>query len=139
MTDKEKANELDPLGKQFHDYIQRISQDRELYRMKAQVAKALAHESRLMIIEALYERDMCVGELSQLAQADQSTVSKHLSVLKNVGIVQDRKERSNKVYYHLRLPAVRGFLNLAQDVIQNNIPRPNFHAVRQASAQRGKA
>jgi ArsR family transcriptional regulator len=82
---------------------------------------------------------MCVGELSQLAQADQSTVSKHLSVLKNVGIVQDRKERSNKVYYHLRQPAVRGFLNLALDVIQSNIPRPNFHAVRQASSPRGKA
>jgi ArsR family transcriptional regulator len=138
MTEKKKANELDPLGKQFHDYIQRISQDRELYRMKAQVAKALAHESRLMIIEALYEKDMCVGELSQLAQADQSTVSKHLSVLKNVGIVQDRKERSNKVYYHLRLPAVRGFLNLALDVIQSNIPRPNFHAVHRTSAQPGK-
>lgn len=138
MKDKDKVNELNDLGKQFHDYIRRINQDRELYRMKAQVAKALAHESRLMIIDALYEKDMCVGELSQLAQADQSTVSKHLSVLKNVGIVQDRKERSNKVYYHLRVPAVRGFLNLAQDVIQSNIPRPNFHAVRRASTQRSR-
>jgi ArsR family transcriptional regulator, arsenate/arsenite/antimonite-responsive transcriptional repressor len=138
MTDKDKRDKLDDLGKQFYDYIQRITQDRELYRMKAQVAKALAHESRLMIIDALYEKDMCVGELSQLAQADQSTVSKHLSVLKNVGIVQDRKERSNKVYYHLRLPAVRGFLNLALDVIQSNIPRPNFHTTRRASTQREK-
>jgi DNA-binding transcriptional ArsR family regulator len=130
MTDIKTANQLDDLGKQFHDYIQRITQDRELYRMKAQVAKALAHESRLMIIEALYEKDMCVGELSELAQADQSTVSKHLSVLKNVGIVLDRKERSNKVYYHLRMPAIRAFLDLAMDVIQSNIPRSDFHATR---------
>jgi ArsR family transcriptional regulator len=138
MMETPNSDPPDDLGRQFHDYLQRIHQDRELYRMKVQVAKALAHESRLMIIEALYEKDMCVGELTQLIQADQSTVSKHLSVLKNVGIVQDRKERSNKVYYHLRIPAIRGFLDLAADVIQRNIPRPNFHAVRQAAAERGK-
>lgn len=140
MVDKEttnKRNHLD-LGKQFHDYIQSIQQDRELYRMQAQVAKALAHESRLMIINALYQQDMCVGELSELVQADQSTVSKHLSALKNAGIVQDRKERSNKVYYQLKVPAISGFYNLAMSVIQGNIPRPAFHAARQALAGTGE-
>ena len=130
MTDKETTNMTNDLGKKFHDYIQLIQQDRELYRMKAQVAKALAHESRLMIIEALYQKDMCVGELSELTQADQSTVSKHLSVLKNLGIVLDRKQRSNKVFYHLRMPSIRGFLDLAMEIIQSNIPRPDFHAAR---------
>lgn len=138
MTDKENTNSLNYIGKQFHDYVRCIQRDRELYRMKAQVAKALAHESRLMIIDALYEKDMCVGELSEMVQSDQSTVSKHLSVLKSIGIVQDRKERSNKVYYHLKVPAIRGFCDLAMGLIQNNIPRPDFHAVRKASAQRGK-
>ena len=136
MTDKEQANELDDLGKTFYDYIQRIKHDRELYRMLAQVAKALAHESRLMIIEALYQQDMCVSELSELAQVDQSTTSKHLSVLKNAGIVQDRKERSNKVYYHLKVPAVRGFFPLAMSIIHGNIPRPAFHAARKAAGER---
>jgi ArsR family transcriptional regulator, arsenate/arsenite/antimonite-responsive transcriptional repressor len=138
MMEKQDANTPDDFGRQFHDYLQRVREDRELYRMKAQVAKALAHESRLMIIDALYEKDMCVGELSQLVQADQSTVSKHLSVLKNLGVVQDRKERSNKVYYHLRLPAIRGFLDLAMEIIQRNIPRPTFHAVRRAATPREK-
>ena len=138
MTNKAKTDKLEVLGKKFHDYIQSIKRDRELYRMKAQVAKALAHESRLMIIDALHQKDMCVSELSELAQADQSTVSKHLSVLKNAGIVQDRKERSNKVYYHLKVPAIRGFGDLAMDVILDNIPRPAFHAARKASAEREK-
>ena len=138
MTDNRSRNTLDDLGKKFHAYIQRIKQDRELYKMQAQVAKALAHESRLMIIEALYQQDMCVGELSELAQADQSTVSKHLSVLRNAGIVQDRKERSNKVYYHLKVPAVRNFYSLAMSVIHNNIPRPGFHAARQALTEQEK-
>jgi ArsR family transcriptional regulator, arsenate/arsenite/antimonite-responsive transcriptional repressor len=139
MTDTENTNRGDDLGKLFHDYVQRIQQDKELYRMKAQVAKALAHESRLMIIDALYQKDMCVGELSEMVQADQSTVSKHLSVLKNIGIVQDRKERSNRVYYQLKVPAIRGFSDLAMRLIQNNIPRPAFHAARKAlAAQQGK-
>ena len=139
MIDNEETDQIDYLGKQFYDYVQKIKQDKELYRMKAQVAKALAHESRLMIIDALYQKDMCVAELTELAQADQSTVSKHLSVLKNAGIVQDRKERSNKVYYHLKVPAICGFNHLAIGVIQGNIPRPAFHAVRKALGERGKA
>jgi len=139
MTDTENTNRGDDLGKLFHDYVQRIQQDKELYRMKAQVAKALAHESRLMIIDALYQKDMCVGELSEMVQADQSTVSKHLSVLKNIGIVQDRKERSNRVYYQLKVPAIRGFSDLAMRLIQNNIPRPAFHAAHKAwAAEREK-
>ena len=123
-------------GKEFHNFISRIRDDRELYKMKAQVAKALAHESRLMIIDALGKKDMCVSELTEMVDVDQSTVSKHLSVLKTAGIVMDRKERSNKVYYHLRTPFIREFSVLAQGVIQGNLPRPSFHASRQAAVQR---
>ena len=52
------------------------------YEARATVAKALGHPSRLLILEALAEKDMCVCELTELVQADQSTVSKHLAVLK---------------------------------------------------------
>jgi ArsR family transcriptional regulator, arsenate/arsenite/antimonite-responsive transcriptional repressor len=124
-------NRPDALGKQFYQYIQKIIDERALYRLKAQVAKALAHESRLMIIDALYEKDMCVSELTEMIGTDQSTVSKHLSVLKQAGIILDRKEASNKVYYHLRFAVIRQFSELAMTVIQGNIPRAGFHALRQ--------
>ena len=137
MNDENNANDPgeNDSGKEFYDFISRIKDDRELYKMKAQVAKALAHESRLMIIDALGKKDMCVSELTEMVGVDQSTVSKHLSVLKTAGIVMDRKERSNKVYYHLRTPFIREFSTLAQSVIQGNLPRPAFHAARQAAAQ----
>lgn len=129
MVDKnEETADLETLGQQFHDYILQIRQDRELYKLKAQVAKALAHESRLMIIDALYEKDMCVSELTEMVGVDQSTVSKHLSVLKQAGIIMDRKESSNKVYYHLKMAAIRQFSDLAMALIQINIPRAAFHA-----------
>lgn len=132
MENQEQPNRPDNLGKQFYQYIQTIIDERALYRLKAQVAKALAHESRLMIIDALYEKDMCVSELTAMIGTDQSTVSKHLSVLKQAGIILDRKEASNKVYYHLRVAAVRHqFSDMAMAVIQGNLPRADFHALRQ--------
>jgi ArsR family transcriptional regulator, arsenate/arsenite/antimonite-responsive transcriptional repressor len=131
MTHDEQHNLSGAPGEQFYRYIQKIVDNRELYRLKARVAKALAHESRLMIIDALSEKDMCVSELTEMVGTDQSTVSKHLSVLKNAGIILDRKESSNKVYYHLRVALIRQFSELAMAVIQSNIPRGNFHELRQ--------
>jgi DNA-binding transcriptional ArsR family regulator len=131
MDNNGQRNFSDTSGEQFYRYIQKIIDNRELYKLKAGVAKILAHESRLMIIDALYEKDMCVSELTEMVGADQSTVSKHLSVLKHAGIILDRKESSNKVYYHLRVAAIRQFSELAIAVIQSNIPRTGFHALRQ--------
>ena len=137
MTDRtQKPEDLHKAGKKYIESLQKIKQQKELYKMKAQVAKALAHESRLMILDALYQRDMCVSELTELVGADQSTVSKHLSVLKNAGVVIDHKERSNKVYYRLKVPTIQNFSLLAMHVIRENIPTPGFHAARQTVAGR---
>ena len=64
------------------------------------VLKAIAHPSRLLIVEALGETPHCVCELTAMIGADTSTVSKHLSVLKSAGVVIDEK-RGNQVYYSL--------------------------------------
>jgi DNA-binding transcriptional ArsR family regulator len=94
--------------------------DREAYILKAKVAKALAHESRLMLIDALREKEMCVCDLVEMVGSDQSTVSKHLGILKNVGIVQDRRE-GNKVFYSLKTPCVLNFFQCALEVIRYSI------------------
>lgn len=130
----EKIEDLQDVGKRYIEYLEKIKQEKELYKMKAQVAKALAHESRLMILDALFKSDMCVSELTELVGADQSTVSKHLSVLKNAGLVIDHKERSNKVYYQLKVPTIHNFSLWAMQIIRDNIPRPGFHTARQLVA-----
>jgi len=94
--------------------------EKEAYVLKAKVAKALAHESRLMIIDALREREMCVCDLVELVGSDQSTVSKHLSILKNAGILEDRRE-GNKVFYALKTPCVLNFFQCAVDVIRSSL------------------
>jgi len=93
--------------------------DREIYKQKAIIIKAMAHPSRLMMIDALAEGERCVCELQQLVGADLSTVSKHLSVMKSAGIVADRKE-GLKVFYRLRVPCVLRFFDCVEAVLRSN-------------------
>ncbi len=91
-----------------------------LYEARAKVAKALAHPSRLLMLDALAERDMCVCELTELVGADQSTVSKHLSVLKNVGIVNDRKE-GVMTFYKLKMRCVQGIWTCIEAALKEHV------------------
>ena len=61
------------------------------FEARAAVVKALAHPTRLFIVEELSRGARCVADLTNLIGADMSTVSKHLAVLRNVGIVEDDK------------------------------------------------
>lgn len=95
-------------------------QSQQLYEARAKVAKALAHPSRLLILDALAEKAMCVCELTELVGADQSTVSKHLAVLKNAGIVADRKD-GVMTYYSLKVACLRGFWTCVEGVLKQNL------------------
>ncbi len=78
------------------------------YKAKAQVLKALAHPSRLLMVDDLSRGERCVYELAELVGAQMATVSRHLSLLKNAGIVEDEK-RGMQVFYSLKVPCVLNF------------------------------
>ncbi len=92
----------------------------EHYEARARIAKALANPSRLCMLDALAEREMCVCELTELIGADQSTVSKHLAVLKQAGLIGDRREGS-KVFCRLKVTCLRGFWNCIETVLKKNL------------------
>jgi ArsR family transcriptional regulator len=92
-------------------------QSQAKYDAKATIIKAMAHPTRLLIIEKLSLREHCVCELTEMVGADTSTVSKHLTVLKNAGIVSDEK-RSQMVYYNLVMPCALNFLACLDTAIQ---------------------
>ncbi len=87
------------------------------YEHRSKVIKALAHPSRLYIVDKLAEREHCVNELTSLVGSEMSTVSKHLSVLKNAGVVKDEK-RGASIYYSLRVPCILNFFKCADAVIE---------------------
>jgi len=86
------------------------------YEARAKILKAMAHPSRLLIIDELRKQERCVNELTEMVGADTSTVSKHLSVLKNAGLVTDEK-RANCIYYTLRCPCILDFIGCVEDVL----------------------
>ncbi len=94
--------------------------DQSVFKQQARILKALANESRLMIIDKLAEGECSAGELVDLVGSDQSTVSRHLSVLRNHGIVDDRRE-GNVVYYKLLTPCVLNFFSCTAQVIKDRI------------------
>lgn len=92
---------------------------RERYEARARVIKALAHPARLMMVDELKAGPRCVCDIREVVGSDLSTVSKHLLVLKNAGIVQDEK-RGVQVYYRLRCPCVIDFFECAEKVLVTN-------------------
>ncbi len=83
---------------------------------RARVLKALAHPSRLFIVDELSRGERCVCELTEMIGADVSTVSKHLSLLKAAGVVIDDK-RGAQVFYRLRVPCILNFFGCVEAVL----------------------
>jgi ArsR family transcriptional regulator len=100
--------------------MQKLTQsNRDAYERKAQIIKALAHPSRLMIVDALAEGEKCVNDLTEIVGADMSTVSKHLTVMKSAGLVVDRKQ-GLQVIYRLRVPCILNFFGCVTAVLRAN-------------------
>ncbi len=89
------------------------------YEARAKVVKALAHPTRLFIVDELARGERCVCELTAMIGADISTVSKHLSVLKQVGLVRDEK-RGLMVYYQVNTPCLSGLFDCVEGVLRAN-------------------
>lgn len=78
------------------------------YSMQAEIIKAMAHPTRLFILNVLKQGEVCVCKLTEMIGNDISTVSKHLLVLKNAGLVAARRE-GNWLHYRLTCPCVLDF------------------------------
>ena len=91
---------------------------KKLYDARARVIKAMAHPTRLFIVEELSSGERCVCDLTEMVGADVSTVSKHLSLLKNAGIVEDDK-RGTQVFYSLKVPCVLNFFTCVESVLKS--------------------
>ncbi len=86
-------------------------------RDRADLFKALGHPARLAMVIALGRGEMCVCELQELVGSDISTVSKHLTVLRAVGLVESDK-RGKQVFYSLKLPCSLGFVDCVDEALK---------------------
>ncbi len=91
--------------------------EKMLIEAKANILKALGHPTRLWMAEQLANGEKCVCELAEHIDADFSTISKHLTVLKQAGVVIDEK-RGKQVFYRLKVPCVLDYMPCIEKVIQ---------------------
>jgi ArsR family transcriptional regulator len=72
--------------------------DEMAFKIKADFLKGLAHPTRLQIIEYLKNGEASVGRLEQDLGVKQSNLSRHLAILRGLGILEARQEKTS-VYY----------------------------------------
>jgi ArsR family transcriptional regulator len=85
---------------------------------RSRVVRALANPTRLLIVETLSEGEACVNDLTALTSFDVSTVSKHLAVLRGVGLVRAEKRGLN-VFYTLACPCLGDFFTCIDQINRN--------------------
>ena len=78
-------------------------------RRRANVIKALAHTSRLLIVDMLSGHERCADELTAVLGRDLLPASMHLRILESAGIITGER-RGSSVYYSLRSPCILDFL-----------------------------
>jgi DNA-binding transcriptional ArsR family regulator len=100
------------------------SMNYEQAKARADILKALAHPIRVLLLDALSRGDRCVNELIELADVDQSTISRHLIQLKKAGIVTERKEGA-KVIHHLACPCMLQAFECSVEVLKTVKKRQN--------------
>ena len=94
--------------------------ERKRYELQAEVLKALAHPIRLAIVQFLSREEKCVCDIVAYVGTSQSNISKHLSVMKQAGILSDRKEGLS-VYYRLNMPCTLNFFQCVKDIMETHL------------------
>ena len=92
----------------------------ELQTFKARFFKALAHPTRIRILEILVGGSRTVHELQEALTIEQAAMSQQLAVLRNQGIVNTDKE-GLAVRYSLRDPLIGELLQVARRIFNNHL------------------
>jgi len=83
----------------------------------AEILKALGHPTRVKIVEYLADGEKCVKEIWQEIGVPQPTVSQHINILKNAGIISYRKD-GVKTCYRVEMPVVIEILKLLEKEVE---------------------
>ncbi len=97
-----------------------MNQHKDYIAEQAKIFKALGHPSRLLMVDALRGGEKCVCDLQALVGDDMSTVSKHLAVLREAGVVSTEKRGAN-IYYRLAICCLETFLSCTAALVEKRV------------------
>ena len=93
---------------------------RELYNFEAEFFKALAHPTRLAILEALRTGEKSVNELAEILAVEPTTTSQQLAILRNKNLVNGTKE-GTRVTYNIKDPLIFQVLDDVRKIFDNHL------------------
>ena len=95
--------------------------------LKSEFMRVLAHPVRIGIVEVLGDKKMSVGEICELLNKEQATISKHLGVLKNGGILKSEKSGLN-VFYSVDICCLPNFLECLKNILEEKAAKNSKNA-----------
>jgi len=109
----------------------------ELRRFKAEIFQALAHPTRIAIVELLRNGELSAGQLIEQLGLEQANASQHLAVLRGKQIVVNRKE-GNQVFYTLRDKALIEVLDILKRYFYSQLTQ-TASMLKEIRADRGSS
>jgi len=92
----------------------------DILQRKSDILKAIAQPTRLKIIELLRDGERCVCEMIPLLNEEQANISKHLSILRQAGVVEFRKEGVSS-FYKIKDRRIFKIIGIADDIVRKEI------------------
>jgi ArsR family transcriptional regulator len=92
----------------------------EIDMLHNRICQALAAPTRILILYRLKEKPLCVNELVDLMQLPQSTISRHLGMLKEKNLVKTKRDGS-AIYYELAEPRIIEVLDIMREIVASQL------------------
>jgi ArsR family transcriptional regulator len=84
---------------------------KEKFKKAAEILKAIAHPTRLMILDTLCDKTECVREFEKEIKKRQANISQHLAILRSAGLIDYLQEGKKRCYYLKKPKEVRKILD----------------------------
>jgi ArsR family transcriptional regulator len=88
-----------------------------IFDIQARLCSSMGSPIRLEILHYLRDGPKCVGELAELLKQSQSTISRHLAVLRSTGVVLADHQKQN-IYYHVTNPKLLDVCDSLREILE---------------------
>lgn len=96
--------------------------NKRVFELHAEICKALGHPLRIEIIDLLSNKELCFSDILENTGGIKSTLSQHLSIMVDKGILKSRKD-SRCNYFSLASPKVARACGLMREVLIENVDK----------------
>ena len=87
---------------------------------KVKILKGIAHPARISIVEMLADKELCACDIAEQFSLDRTTISKHLTLMRQLGILEDRRDGQN-IYYKLKMTCILSILKCIDTAVTTGV------------------